>query len=151
MVRRAGFTLVETLLVVTVVGILTLMAYPRVNSAIVRSDLRGARTRVVNMLATARTVAMQGSRTGRLEFNGNMAFVTAAPRRVGAGTRDTVGLVVNLNTVYGTTVALSTGTEIVFDPRGLASGLGVDGVTVTLSRSSHTQTVKVDMLGRITK
>lgn len=152
MTRRAGFTLVETLLVVVVVGILTLMTYPRVNAAVTRSDIRGARTRVANMLATARTVATQSSRTARLQFEGNKVFVTATPRRtVGAGDRDTVGLVVDLNTVYGTTTTLSGGTtEIVYDPRGLASGFGGD-VTITLARGGHSQALKIDMLGRVTK
>lgn len=152
MTRRAGFTLVETLLVVVVVGILTLMTYPRVNAAVTRSDIRGARTRVANMLATARTVATQSSRTARLQFEGNKVFVTASPRHtVGAGDRDTVGLVVDLNTVYGTTTTLSGGTtEIVYDPRGLASGFGGD-VTITLARGGHSQALKIDMLGRVTK
>jgi prepilin-type N-terminal cleavage/methylation domain-containing protein len=152
MTRRAGFTLVETLLVVVVVGILTLMTYPRVNAAVTRSDIRGARTRVANLLATARTVATQSSRTARLQFEGNKVFVTASPRRiVGAGDRDTVGLVVDLNTVYGTTTTLSGGTtEIVYDPRGLASGFGGD-VTITLARGGHSQALKIDMLGRVTK
>lgn len=152
MTRRAGFTLIETLLVVVVVGILTLMTYPRVNAAVTRSDIRGARTRVANMLATARTVATQSSRTARLQFEGNKVFVTATPRRtVGAGDRDTVGLVVDLNTVYGITTTLSNGTtEVVFDPRGLASGFGGD-VTITLARGGHSQALKIDMLGRVTK
>ena len=152
MTRRAGFTLVETLLVVVVVGILTLMTYPRVNAAVTRSDIRGARTRVANLLATARTVATQSSRTARLRFEGNKVFVTASPRHtVGAGDRDTVGLVVDLNTVYGTTTTLSGGTtEIVYDPRGLASGFGAD-VTITLARGGHSQALKIDMLGRVTK
>lgn len=151
MTRRAGFTLVETLLVVVVVGILTLMTYPRVNAAVTRSDIRGSRTRVANMLATARTVATQSSRTARLQFEGNKVFVTASPRRTGAGDRDTVGLVVDLNTVYGITTTLSNGTtEIVFDPRGLASGFGGD-VTITLARGGHSQALKIDMLGRVTK
>lgn len=152
MTRRAGFTLVETLLVVVVVGILTLMTYPRVNAAVTRSDIRGARTRVANLLATARTVATQSSRTARLQFEGNKVFVTASPRHtVGAGDRDTVGLVVDLNTVYGTTTTLSGGTtEIVYDPRGLASGFGGD-VTITLARGGHSQALKIDMLGRVTK
>jgi hypothetical protein len=104
------------------------------------------------MLATARTVATQSSRTARLQFEGNKVFVTATPRRtVGAGDRDTVGLVVDLNTVYGITTTLSNGTtEVVYDPRGLASGFGGD-VTITLARGGHSQALKIDMLGRVTK
>ena len=86
--RRSGFTLVETLIAVIIVSVMSLMAYPRVNSAMIKSNLRGGRTRLANMFATARAAATQNSRTGAyVKFNGNTAVVTAAPGgpRGGAG------------------------------------------------------------------
>jgi prepilin-type N-terminal cleavage/methylation domain-containing protein len=148
--RRSGFTLVETLLAVIIVGVMTAMAYPRVGRAMIKSDLRGARTRVVNMLSAARAAATQGNRTTTVTFNGNTAVVTASPRRnVGCCSADTVGPVVNLYTQYGTSMALDNDvTQITYDPRGLYNG---NSVTITLTRSSYTQSVRVDMLGRVTK
>ncbi len=153
MIRRAGFTMIETMLAVVIVGVLTLMAYPRVNSAVVRSDARAARTRVINMLAMARTAATQTNRSTWLTFNGNQVWVTASPRRTigGTGTVDTLGSVVDLSAAYGTSATVSGGiTQIAYDPRGLASGFG-SGVTITLVRGGYSYPITVDMLGRVTK
>jgi prepilin-type N-terminal cleavage/methylation domain-containing protein len=154
MARRTGFTLVETMLAVVIVSIMSLIAFPKVRSSMIKSDLRGARTRIVNMLSTARVTAAQGNRSTWLKFNGNTAVVTASPRRklpIGANTQDTIGTTVNLSTVYGTTVSLSGGnTQVAYDPRGVASGFGAS-VTISLARSGYSQTVVVDMLGRVTK
>src|SRR5829696_10407180 len=113
MVRRAGFSLLELMIAVAIVGILSLGAYPRVRDSMIKSDLRGARTRVVNLLSTARVTAAQSSRTAWLRFNGNTAVVTASPRRnaplIAANTEDTIGTVVDLNSAFGVTVSLSNG------------------------------------------
>lgn len=153
--RRSGFTLVETLIAVIIVSILSLMAFPRVNSAMSKSNVRGARTRLVNMLASARAAATQGSRTAAyVRFNGNTAVVTASPRRVapiGANTEDTLGTAVNLNTVYGATLATSGITAITYDPRGLAIGFSSGGQYIKVSKSSYADSIKIDQLGRVTK
>jgi prepilin-type N-terminal cleavage/methylation domain-containing protein len=154
MARRTGFTIIETMLAVVIVSIMTLIAFPKVRSSMIKADLRGARTRVVNMLSAARITATQGNRSAWLTFNGNTAVVTASPRRnlpIGANTLDTIGTTINLNTVYGAAVSLSGGvTRVAYDPRGIASGFG-GTVTISLARSGYTQSIVVDMLGRVTK
>jgi Tfp pilus assembly protein FimT len=133
-------------------GLLALMMYPRLSSAVVRTDLRGARTRIVNMLAAARTAATQGNRNARLVFNGNQVLVTADGRRKpGNGTIDTVGSVVNLTTTYKASVSTGGVTQIAFDPRGFAVGLGNGVTTIQLTRGSYSSSVAIDKLGRVTK
>jgi prepilin-type N-terminal cleavage/methylation domain-containing protein len=153
--RRSGFSLVEVLLAVVIVSVLSLMAYPRVNSAMTKSNLRGARTRLTNMFAAARAAATQNSRTGAfVRFNGNTAVVTAAPRRsapVGANTEDTLGAVVNLNTVYGATLATNGVTNVAYDPRGMATGFNAGGTWIKVSKGSYADSLKIDKLGRVTK
>ena len=151
--RRSGFTLAEMLIVVVVVSVMTLMAFPRVNRAMSKSNVRGARTRVVNMLAAARAAATQGSRTAAyVRFNGNTAVVTASPRRTaGAGNEDTLGVVVNLNTTYGATLTTNGVTAITYDPRGLATGSNRGGQIIKVSKSSYADSIKIDLLGRVTK
>ena len=145
--RRSGFTLVEILLVVVIMGVMTLMAYPRANSAMVKSNLRGGRTRVVNMLSMARAAATQGGRTmAYVKFNGNNAVVTATPRRnlpIGANTEDTLGVVVNLSTVYGATLTAGAA-QIAFDRA--ASPAACPAGPAKLTRS-YADSVYVDMLG----
>jgi prepilin-type N-terminal cleavage/methylation domain-containing protein len=150
--RRSGFTLVETLIAVVIVSLMTLMAYPRVNRAVSKSNVRAARTRLVNMFAAARAAATQNSRTAAyMEFNGNTAVVTAAPRRTigGAGTRDTIGLAVNLNTVYGVTLNAPVA-SVQYDPRGLALGVSA-GSKFKVTKGSYADSLTIDQVGRVKK
>jgi prepilin-type N-terminal cleavage/methylation domain-containing protein len=151
--RRVGFTLIEILIVVVIFGIMVLVAYPKVGSALVKNDVRSSRTVLANTFAKARAVAMQGSRTARVEFNGNNVFVTASPRLTvgGTGDRDTVGGVQNLNSVYHVSLSSSQSlTPVVYDPRGFARGLS-QPLTLYLTRSGKRDSLRVDYLGRVTK
>ena len=103
---RSGFTLIEALVVVVILGLITLIGFPRISAAMVRSDLRSARTTVVNLVATARAASIQTGRRTWVKFDGDNAFVLARPRRAaGAGNADTLGAVQNLSTQYKVTVA----------------------------------------------
>ena len=105
MTRRSGFTLIETLMAIVIVAMLVLIGFPKVSSAMVKTNVRGARTTLANMFTKARTVATQTNRKTRLKFNGNQVWIVASPRLLpGAGTVDTIGPVENLNTLYGVTV-----------------------------------------------
>ena len=150
--RRSGFTLVETLIAVIIVSVMSLMAYPRVNRAMIKSDLRGGKTRLVNMASTARAAAAAGGRSvSYLKFNGNTAFVTASPRRAaGNGTEDTLGAVVNVSTTYNATLATNGIAMITYDPRGMASGF-TGGTWIKLSHGSYSDSLRIDQLGRVTK
>lgn len=150
MSHRKGFTLTEALIVVVIVGILVLMGFPKVSRAMVTTNLRGARTTIVNMIAKARAVATQSNRrSAQLEFVGNNVLVTATPRAailIGS-TKDTVGSVQDLNAIYGVTVTPPPG-PIAFDPRGIGSGFGPSSI-ITVTKSGKTQTITIDMLGRV--
>lgn len=149
MTRRSGFTLIEMLMVVAIVSALVLIGYPKVSTAMVKTNVRGARTTLANMFAKARAVAAQTSRSTRLVFAGNRVWVVASPRLTGAGTFDTVGAIANLNTVYGVTLT-SPVDSVKFDPRGLAAGFGAT-TTLKVSKSGHTDSIMVDGLGRVIK
>ena len=152
MSRRVGFTLIEIMIVVVIFGIMVLVAYPKVGSALVKNNLRSARTTLANTFSKARAVAMQGSRTARVEVVNNNVFVTASPRLDGTanGNRDTVGGVQNLNTVYGVTLSPSAA-SIAYDPRGFAAGLSATPLKLYLTRSGKRDSLTLDYLGRVTK
>jgi prepilin-type N-terminal cleavage/methylation domain-containing protein len=150
--RRAGFTIIETMIAVVIVALMSVMAYPKLRNSMIKANVRGARNQLANMLTAARTVSEQSNRNTTLIFNGNVARIEASPRRktTGSGTLDTVGTLVNLSTVYGTTVALSNGaTQVPYSPRGLTS-LTQD-LKITVTRSGYTDSVMVDKLGRVRK
>jgi prepilin-type N-terminal cleavage/methylation domain-containing protein len=147
-----GFTLVETMLVVTILGTLTLIGYPRMRDGMVRANVRGARTTLINLLSKARTAATQTNRITLLKIQGNNAFVLARPRLMpgAAGSNaDTLGPVQPLGDIYGVTVT-ATIDSVRFDPRGLGTGFGT-GTDFLVSRNGKTETIRVDGLGRVTK
>jgi len=149
MCARSGFTLIEALVCVVVLGLICLIGFPKISAAMVRSDLRSARTTVVNLVATARAASIQTGRRTWVKFDGDNAFVLARPRRAaGAGNADTLGTVQNLSAQYKVTV--SGVDSLAFDPRGFGASFG-DTTSVTLSRNSHSETVMLDGLGRVVK
>ncbi|HUQ15657.1 MAG TPA: GspH/FimT family pseudopilin [Gemmatimonadales bacterium] len=149
--RRDGFTLVETLIVVVLLGLIVLIGFPKMSSAMVRSDLRGARTTMVNMVATARAASVQSNRLTWIKFEGNTAHVLARPRliAVAGSNADTVGVVQDLSEHYKVAVVPSVD-SIQFDPRGFGAWTGGD-VSIALSRGDHSSTITIDGLGRVTK
>ena len=153
MVRaRSGFTLVEALVCVVVLGLIALIGLPKISAAMMRSNLRSARTTVINLVATARAASVQSGRRTWLKFEGDNAVVLARPRRTApinaANNADTIGTVQNLSAQYKVTVD---GVDsIQFDPRGFGASFG-DTTSVTLSRNSHSETVRLDGLGRVIK
>jgi prepilin-type N-terminal cleavage/methylation domain-containing protein len=153
--HRKGFTLTETLIAIVVVSLLVLIGYPKAVNAIATTNVRGARTTVVNLIAKARAVATQTHRkAAQIEFVGNKVLVTATPRRgvPNGSSKDTIGPVQDLNAIYGVTVtatSLQAG-AISFDPRGIGSGFGVSS-DIVLTKSGKTQKITVDKLGRVTK
>jgi prepilin-type N-terminal cleavage/methylation domain-containing protein len=148
---RNGFTLVETLIAVVILGLIVLIGFPKMSSALVQNDLRGARTTMVNMLATARAASVQSNRLTWIKFEGNTAHVLARPRLTAGGTgdADTVGAVRDLSDQYG--VAVASGVDSIrFDPRGFGVGSGATD-TIILSRGGHSSMITIDGLGRVRK
>jgi prepilin-type N-terminal cleavage/methylation domain-containing protein len=146
-----GFTLIETMMVVTILGAMMLIGFPRMRDGMTRTNVRGARTTLINLLSKARTAATQTNRTTLLKIEGNNAFVLARPRLVAAGisNADTLGAVERLGDIYGVTVTAAID-SVRFDPRGLGTGFGT-GTDFLVSLNGKTETIRVDGLGRVTK
>jgi type II secretion system protein H len=144
--RNAGFTLSEMLVVIVIIGVVTIIALPRMQDAYESSSLRGARTRVVALYTSARAVAVQTNRPVRVHFNNNDVWVTATPRlaTAGSGTADTIGAVQSMSGVFGVTVT-SDVDSLMLDPRGL----GLNGGTIVMTNAHGSDTLTVTGFGRI--
>lgn len=142
-----GFSIIELLVAVVLIGIIALFAFPRVRAGMIRSDVRSARTTIVALHAKARANAIQGNRRTALRFAGNTAFVTAAPRRnPGVGTIDTLGGIENLGGNYKVTLA-STSDSLPIDQRGI--GLITALTTVVVSRDGVADSVLISGFGLV--
>jgi prepilin-type N-terminal cleavage/methylation domain-containing protein len=149
---RKGFTLIEMLLVVIILGVIALLGYPRMSAGMTSANVRGARTTLINLLAKARSAATQTNRIALLKIEGDNAVVLMRPRLrlpLAGNDADTLGSVARLGDTYGVTVT-ATIDSVRFDPRGLGSGFGT-GTTFVVSRNGTADTIMVDGLGRVTK
>ncbi|HUG27220.1 MAG TPA: prepilin-type N-terminal cleavage/methylation domain-containing protein [Gemmatimonadales bacterium] len=143
---RAGFSLIELLLVVVIIGILVSLASPRIRRAWFRAEVISARNAMANMYTTARLTALQTNRSVTFQRVGNVVLITASPRLVAAGgsTIDTVGAVVDLGDRHGVTVA-GTQPSVAVNPKGLG-GVAFEW---TVTRAEFADTLEVSAFGRI--
>jgi prepilin-type N-terminal cleavage/methylation domain-containing protein len=150
--RRTGFTFMELMVVVVIVGVIAMMGFPKIKDAIDKTNVRSARSAAGTYVATARQAAIQRGCRGVVHFSASAGtlWVTVCPRlsTTGSGTIDTIGVVSMLAKLYGVTVS-STRDSVQFDPRGL----NLDNTTTTTVQfagaSGRTDSIVVNQLGKV--
>jgi len=137
------------LIVVVMIGMMSLFAFPKVVRVFDQSQVRGARQAVLNKYNTARINARQSSRHTFLIRSGNVLWIEREPRMVllGLSTRDTVGGFLNLRGSW--MVAARGSTEVEIDPRGLT----VAGVPwqIWITRNQAADSILITGFGRVTR
>jgi len=93
---RAGVTLLELIVVITIAGILMGLAMPRLAPLRQKSNVRSAKQLLTAYLTTARSIAVQRGDTATFRINGNRVWVTA--------NSDTISPPADLNSLYGVTL-----------------------------------------------
>jgi prepilin-type N-terminal cleavage/methylation domain-containing protein len=139
---RAGFSLLEMMIAVTISGLMLAIVMPRVQGATTGLDVRGARVAITNLYARARVTAIQTRRTTTLNLSGSSVWITS-PRL--AGGLDTLGAVTNLTTEYGVAVTASGNVTIL--PTGLVNA-GTP-VVIKVTRSGKSDSVTISGYGRL--
>ncbi len=138
---RTGFSLIELVTVVAVIGLMMVIAAPRVADANVRRNVKGARAAVANLYARARIQAVQSRRPATLQFSDSLAWVTVA---TGAGF-DTVGSVQNLRREFGVTIAASG--NVAVQPTGLVNA-GTP-IKITVTKAGKSDSVVISGYGKM--
>jgi Tfp pilus assembly protein FimT len=138
---RVAFTVLELITVMSIIGILTVIALPKFAESVRRSKVRSARDEVVSYFMRANAVAIQRGQRTHVRFAGDrMSIVT-----VSNGVEQTV-LQSDLYSGHGVTLYPSQN-EFTYDPRGFAQNIpGMGRVLVT--RDSRTMPVCVTGLGK---
>ena len=116
MQRRNGFTLIEVLIVITIVGILLGIVVPRYGSIAAAMNVRSAKQEMATLLAQGRATAIQTDQTVKVIRSGNVVSLVAVS---GAGA--TIISQQDLGSQFGVTLSASKDT-IAYDSRGMVSG-----------------------------
>jgi prepilin-type N-terminal cleavage/methylation domain-containing protein len=146
--NRSGFTLVELLIVITVMGLMGTFAYPRLRGTTTSLSVRNARQQVQTMLVTARAASVQNGAEARFIRSGNVVRVSVDS----SGTRVTL---ISREHYTEQGVSLAKGgaaprDTIRFDSRGMAIGL-TGAATYSFTNATVTDSICVSKLGKVAR
>jgi prepilin-type N-terminal cleavage/methylation domain-containing protein len=144
---RKGFTTIEMIVVVILIGIIASIGFPRLRDAFEKQNVRGAKALMATMVATARGAAIQRGCAATLNMTVDSAWVTACGVNppaavVQVGTKKLIG------DDFKVTLGPSNAT-IVFDPRGIATVFQT--TTVQVIGPHYTDSVVVNQVGKVIK
>jgi prepilin-type N-terminal cleavage/methylation domain-containing protein len=143
-----GFSLVEMLIVVSMIGLMGLFAWPKVVMVLNQGQVGSARLAVLNKFNQARINARQSSRSAYLIRSEDVLWIERQPRVVplAGSLRDTIGGYLNLDRSFGVTATVSSDTVAV-DARGLTAGTW----RILLARGAARDSVVISGFGRVTR
>ncbi|MEE8268117.1 MAG: prepilin-type N-terminal cleavage/methylation domain-containing protein [Gemmatimonadales bacterium] len=143
MAKQAGFTLMELVIAVVLMGALVLIGLPRMAATLEHNDVRGARTKVVALFNRCKAMAIETNRGANFHIQPTMVMITQA---LPGGGIDTV----HVQDFGPSGVGLvGTRTMIVIDPRGVVTNLGTSTATIALSKGVYADTVLISGFGRV--
>jgi prepilin-type N-terminal cleavage/methylation domain-containing protein len=146
--RRLGFTLIEMLLVVVFLGLLSMIAYPRLKGPAASLSVSTARQQATEMLLVARTTAVQAGAETRFIRSGNVvrAVMDSSGSWVTLAARD-------LYADEGVTLASSGSAPhdtVRFDARGVAIGLTASQ-SLKFTNLTAVDSICVTRVGKVTR
>ena len=135
-------------MVVGMIGLLSLFAFPKVMRVFDQSSVRSARLAVLNKFNSARIQARQTARQTFLIRSGEVVWIERSPRvtPLSGSARDTVGGFLNLQKAHNVS-ASGTLDTVTFDPRGLTTRSGM----VIFTRGNARDSIIVSGFGRVTR
>lgn len=147
--RRHGFTFIEILIVMILIGVIAAIGIPRIRDAIQRTNVRSTRVALTTMVAKARAAAVQRGcvSTFHVGTDGN-AWVSAC-RNSGPGV-DTLGGVEQLGARFNVTLRPDR-TDMQFDPRGLNLAFVTNVVRFSSNSSSSQDSVIINPVGKVVR
>ena len=142
--NQRGVTLIEILIVMTLIGVMAGFGFPRIGDAITKQNVRSARTLFIGTHAKARATAIQrGSQTQLVLAGGRLTIQAANPV---TNAVQQVGNVEDLGSRYGVTVQPSNAT-LTFDARGI--GMETTQTVISITKGTHGTRIVFSPVGRV--
>lgn len=150
--RQRGFTLIEMMIVIAVMGVLAVMSYFGANALLPGYRLNGAIRMVRGDLYNAKMLAAKTNRQYRVVFTANgyqlQRSTSSSSFTLDIGASDGgVELSRDFSDYTDVTVKTSATSDPTFSPRGTMSGVGV---TITLQHAGgNEKTITISITGKI--
>lgn len=147
---RAGFSLSEQLVVVTIIGLLTVIAAPSFSDALHKRATSAASDQFVMAHGLARSTALRYGRVSQLHIDAPAAKFWVDVDTSGKGERALVTYAHTVN--HGGLTMTSNRALLCFDPRGLSSTTGScesGDAQLIFSSADKVDTVRITALGKI--
>ena len=147
--NRRGFSAIELLTVLVIVGIITAFGIPRIRSAVIKSNVRSAKVALGTLVVKARAAAVSRGCTATMTLtSGTSGTVSISVCTVNGTGSQVLGGVDSLAARYSVYMRPSTST-LAFDPRGLA--VNYTTLVVGFSSNSISDSVIVNPLGQVVR
>jgi type II secretion system protein H len=143
--KRRGFTLIEVLIVLTIIGIMLAVGIPTIGSQTSKGQLRSAMDAFSTMHAVAKQSAIQRGRQSRLVIDASEYKVIVLSRNAAGTAWDTLRAE-SMSERFGVRFTTTRDT-LVFSPRGI--GGETSGTTVILIRGELADTLTISAAGRL--
>jgi prepilin-type N-terminal cleavage/methylation domain-containing protein len=145
--RNRGFTVIEILIVMIIIGILAAFGIPRLRNSLEKQNVRSAKALLATLVATARSVAVSRGCPATLNMTVDSAWVTACgvsppAASVQVGTKKLIGD--DFSVQLGPSVS-----TLIYDPRGISTAYQV--VTVQIVGSTVTDSVIINQVGKVVR
>ena len=143
--QRSGFTTIEMVIVVVLIGIIAAIGFPKIRQSLDKANVRSARAAVGTLAATARSAAIQRGVIHFLATNATVWVTTNCPTKV-----DTVSGVQQLGARFKVTL-VATRDSVRYDPRGLSLDNLTTNTVVRLAGSvgSNLDSTVINPLGKV--
>ena len=149
--RSNGFTIVEMLTVLVVVGAMSIIGFPKIRSAIEKQNFRSARGAVGSYVVAARAAAItRGCRSTVYFVNGvnSRMWATTCRSQIGALGRDTIAKPEFPEQRWSVRLQ-SAADSIVFDPRGMRVTLTATTIKLRTTANVDRDSVVINELGKV--
>jgi len=143
--RRGGFTAIEILIVVVIVGLVASFAVPSIATTVARDRVRRAQFVVAAQVELAFQYAARTRKPVTITLDASSGAFTIADRSSG-----TVYKAMNLSRTGAwalTAATISPSAGVTIFPTGIASA----ALTITLSNNAYSKTVSATIAGQVTK